>query len=156
MIKRFGCILLIGLLLVGSEARGAQKHSGVALKGRAASIYYYGSGKVDTLRSGATLFTDRGYRLKECPEWLAGKCFLRNSIEHDELLVREGGVLTILTPEPGHLRAATLCEVLEDRGFVWIINPKKFQLFGEHSYDLVRIYQKRVKRETASLFISGE
>ncbi len=138
---------LVGVLLVGSGAEQAQPRRDVALEGGGASLSFNAASEVDTLRQGALLFTDRRYTVKECPSWLVGQKFLRGSIEWSGLLrVTSDGVLTVLTPEPDHPRAATQHKTLEARGFVWIANPDKFQLFGAQPFDLVRIYQKQVKK----------
>ena len=142
----FWRLSMVGALLVGADAKGAQQRHDVALEGRGASVSFYGTGQVAVLRPGAVLFTDRNYTVKECPAWLAGQNFLRGSIEWSSLRVTEDGVLTVLTPEPGHPRAATQHKALEARGFVWVANPEKFQLFGAQPFDLVRIYQKQVNK----------
>jgi len=115
------------------------------LDGAGASVVSFG-GEVDTFRKGAVLYTDRPYTLKEYPSWLEGKPFLRGSIESVSLRVTEDGVLTLLTPEPVHPRAATQARVLERLGFVWIAKPAHFQLFGSQPFDLSRAYQKRVRK----------
>ncbi len=115
------------------------------LEGPDAKIAFYGEGEVDTLTAGAVLFTDRKYTAKECPVWLNGKKFLRGSIESGFLRVMGDGVLTVLTPEPVHERAATQHKLLDSRGFAWIASPERFQLFGSQPFDLTRVYQKRVK-----------
>ena len=142
----FQRVLRGGALLVGSGAAGAQERRDAALEGRGASVVFFGTNDVDTLRVGAALFTDRGYTVKECPAWLLGKPFLRGSMASVNLRVTEDGMLTVLTPEPVHPRAATQAKTLESRGFVWIANPERFQLFGAQPFDLSRVYQKQVKK----------
>lgn len=116
------------------------------LEGPRATVALYGDGASDTFAPGARLFTDREYTVKECPEWLRGKTFLRGSIESSFLRVTRDGVLTFLTPEPGHPRASTQVKALERLGFTWIPQPERFQLFGAQPFDLARVYQKRVKK----------
>jgi len=68
-------------------------------------------------RSGAMLFTDRGFRLIDFPAALAEEKFLRSSIDATEFDVVRGGRLIVLTPQliPG---AASQAEALERQGFV--------------------------------------
>lgn len=115
------------------------------LGGGGARIEFRGEGEVDAFRTGAVLFTDRKYTVAECPAWLEGKRFLRNSIESDYFTVAGAGALTLLTPDPGHPRAATQHRALESRGFAWTKSPETFQLFGAQPFDLARIYQKEVR-----------
>jgi hypothetical protein len=132
------------LLLVTGPAV-AQERREAALEGGGASVAFYGGGEVAVFRTGAVLFTDRTYTVKECPGWLAGKRFIREGIDTGSLRVTADGVLTVLTPEPVHPRAATQAKTLERRGFAWIAAPERFQLFGAQPFDLARVYQKRVK-----------
>jgi len=66
-------------------------------------------------RSGAVLFTDRGFRLIDFPAALAEEKFLRSSIDATEFDVVRGGRLIVLTPQliPG---AASQAEALERQG----------------------------------------
>ncbi len=133
-------------VLLGVVAAYAQERRETALEGACASVAYTGGGEVDALKPGAVLFTDRAYTLKECPAWLVGKPFLRSSIESGSLRITADGVLTVLTPEPVHPRAATQAKSLERRGFAWIASPERFQLFGAQPFDLTRAYQRHVKK----------
>ena len=137
---------LIGALLAGPVVAAMPERRDAALEGVGASVGFFGTNEIDTLRAGAVLFTDRGYTLKECPEWLVGKLFLRGSIESGSLRVTADGILTVLTPEPVHPRAATQAKTLERRGFAWIAQPERFQLFGAQPFDLTRVYQKQVRK----------
>lgn len=138
---------MVGAILIASGAEKAPQRRETPLEGRGAALAFSKAGEVDTLRPGALLFTDRNYKVKECPPWLSGQSFLRGSIDWSgPLRVTEEGLLTVLTPEPGHPRAATQHKALESRGFVWIAQPEKFQLFGSQPFDLVRVYQKQVKK----------
>ena len=67
-------------------------------------------------RPDAVLFTDRGYRLAECPARLAGEKFLRSSIDSTQFDVVQGGRLIVLTPQPIP-GAASQVEALETQGF---------------------------------------
>ena len=141
-----GWVSLSGALLAGAVLAGTTERRDAALEGSGASVGFFGTNEVDTLRAGAVLFTDRGYTLKECPAWLLGKPFLRGSIESGSLRVTSDGILTVLTPEPVHPRASTQAKTLERRGFAWIAQPERFQLFGAQPFDLTRVYQKQVKK----------
>ena len=138
-------IRVAGLMAVAIGTTIAQEPRPTPLEGKGASIEYRGEGEPDTFKPGAILFTNRTYTIAECPEWLKEKRFLRGSIDSGNFRVTAAGVLTLLTPEPVHPRAATQAKTLEARGFVWIAQPERFQLFGQQPFDLVRIYQKQVQ-----------
>ena len=108
-----------------------------------AVIEVRGDSKAEVLwfRSGAVLFTDRGYRLAEFPAALAGEKFLRSSIDGTEFDVVRGGRLIVLTPQsiPG---AASQAEALEKRGFVRT-KEDRFQLFETREIDQVLVYEKQ-------------
>jgi hypothetical protein len=93
-------------------------------------------------RPHAMLFTDRNYRLAECPAGLQGERFLRSSIDSTHFDVVQGGRLIVLTPHsiPG---AASQVETLEAQGFVQT-EQDLFQLFGSNAIDRVLAYQKEV------------
>jgi len=140
-------VVVVGVLVIAAGAGPASQRRDAPLEGRGASLTFSGASEVDTFRQGAVLFTDRSYTVKECPSWLNGRSFLRGSIDwNGPLRVTGDGLLTVLTPEPGHPRAATQHKTLEARGFVWVVRPEKFQLFGEQPFDHVRVYQKQVKQ----------
>ncbi len=138
-------VFAVCVCLWGTGAVRAQERSDKPFDGPGAAVAFYGSSEVDTLKPGVVLFTDRKYTLKECPAWLAGQRFLRGSIDSGTLRVTGDGVLTVLTPEPVHPRAATQAKTLDARGFAWVAQPERFQLFGTQPFDLTRVYQKRVK-----------
>jgi hypothetical protein len=93
-------------------------------------------------RSGAVLFTDRHYRLAECPAGLAEERFLRSSIDSTRFDVVQGGRLIVLTPHlvPG---ATSQAEALEARGFA-PMEVDRFQLFGSKAIDQVLVYERQV------------
>ena len=93
-------------------------------------------------RPGAVLFTNRDYRLAECPANLAGKKFLRSSIDSTQFDVVRGGRLTVLTPHPIS-RAASRAEALDTYGFART-GQGRFQLFGSKVIDQVLVYEKQV------------
>ncbi|MBN2294280.1 MAG: exo-alpha-sialidase [Pirellulales bacterium] len=102
------------------------------------------SGKSDVLwfRSGAVVFTDRKYRLGECPAKLSGEKFLRSSIDSTRFDVVKGGRLIVLTPAPNP-GAASQVKALEARGFT-PMKEDRFQLFGSKAIDQVLAYEKQV------------
>lgn len=114
------------------------------LSGDATAISFY-DGEVDTFDKGATLFSDRKYKVAECPEWLKGKKFLRNSINTERFNIAKDGILTLLTPTIcDHKLSASRAKYLEKKGFERISKPAEFQLFGKGEWDIARIYQKPV------------
>lgn len=93
-------------------------------------------------RTDAMLFTDRDYRVAECPPGLAGEKFLRSSIDATQFDVVDGGRLIVLTP-PAITGAASQVERLEALGFTRT-EQDRFQLFGEKAIDQVLVYEKQV------------
>jgi hypothetical protein len=133
--------LLASVLLL--ETAGAAQSP---LVGKPASLDFRGAGTVGVFEPGVTLFTDRDYRLAECPQWLEGKPFLRGSIDGlNNWQVVEPGVLTVLTPVEQDT-AASQIQALENAGFLHIKQPDQFQLFGSNAMNQCRIYQKQVKK----------
>ena len=114
------------------------------LTGDPASLTFRGAGSVGVFEPGAVLFSDRDYKVAECPEWLIGKPFLRNNIDLPEhWVVTEPGILTVLTPVNVE-KATSQIEALEKAGFEHIKQPDQFQLFGQDAWNQCRIYQKQV------------
>ena len=93
-------------------------------------------------RPGAVLFTDRTYRLAECPAKLAGGKFLRSSIDSTQFDVVQDGRLIVLTPQ-SIPRAASQAEALEAQGFSRM-GDDPFQLLGNDEIDRVFAYEKQV------------
>jgi hypothetical protein len=93
-------------------------------------------------RPDAMLFTDRSYRVAECPAALEGERFLRSAIDSTRFDVVQDGRVILLTPHaiPG---AASQVEALEDQGFL-PVEQAPFQLFGSNAIDQVLVYQKDV------------
>ena len=145
MKTRLWIICVAGLLMAGIGTKNTRATPPRPLEGKGASIEFRGEGETDTFKPGAVLFTNRTYTVAECPEWLKEKRFLRGSIDYGNFRVTEAGVLTLLTPEPVHPQASTQYKMLEARGFVWVAQPERFQLFGKQPFDLVRVYQKQVQ-----------
>jgi hypothetical protein len=130
-----------GLLLITGVCLQA-----AAQEPSAASLEFQGEGQVDIFSPGVKLFSDRPFALKECPDWLDGKPFLRNRIDTaDEWTVRSAGILTVLTPvESEYKQACPQVQALEQAGFKRIEKPAQFQLFGNGAWDQTVIYQKQV------------
>lgn len=140
---RFSFALLGAILAFHAYAAEPEtKVSTTPLEGDPACIATYGACEVDTLLPGALLYTNRTYTVADCPDHLRGKPFLRSSIDWVDFRCTQGGVLTILTPDPGHPQAASIYRKLEQRGFTRITTPEVFQLFGQQPFDRVRTYQK--------------
>ena len=81
----------------GIAAAAPAQTQTVPLEGPGASIAYFGAAEADLFKPGAVLFTDRSYVVRECPQWLEGKKFVRGSIDSSALRVTGDGVLTLLT-----------------------------------------------------------
>lgn len=132
--------LVLGSILSGSVlARAAESlHQEPALSIRGGS-----KSEIDVFQTGATLFTDRGFVVAECPPLLEGKNFLRHSIESVGLRIDAPGELIVLTPEPGE-RASTQAEDLKAQGFKQI-DIEAFQLFGKESFNRVIAFSRKVE-----------
>ena len=139
-----GTILLAIATLSTGSAHAAGRQS--PLEGPAAEVEYFGPFQVDTFRVGAKLYTNRDYTLKETPAYLQGKPFVRNSIDRIAFRCTQPGLVTLITPDPADPIAASLYKEIEQAGFTRIETPKLFQLFGAKKYDLVRVYQKKLKQ----------
>lgn len=98
--------------------------------------------EVFRFRQDMMLFTNRRYRVAECPPALEGKRFLMASIDGVRFTVAEGGRLTVLTPI-AIAGAASQAENLEANGFVRA-GDEFFQLFGNNAIDQVWTYEKEV------------
>ncbi len=94
------------------------------------------------LEPGVTLYTDRTYRLLECPDALKGHAFLRTTIDDFQARVEKGGTLYALTPPETISGAASQETVLKAYGFEKTDAPV-FRLFpGE--INQVCVYRKTV------------
>ncbi len=125
-------VLLIVVTMVTCHAR-ASEHAVIEVSGKSDVIWF---------RSGALVFTDRNYRLAECPAKLSGEKFLRCSIDSTRFDVVKGGRLIVLTPTPIP-GAASQVEALKARGFA-PMKEDRFQLFGNKKIDEVLAYEKQV------------
>jgi len=112
------------------------------------SIEFVGEGGVDTLREGALLFPDRKYVVRELPDELRGKLFLRRSIDAPTTVRVTGpGMLFAITPDPQDPGACAQGALLERHGFTRVTPPDTFQLFGKSTLDIVRLYRKSVAKD---------
>lgn len=136
----------LGACLFVSLGRAALPPQAELLTGAAPEIETVGKCEVDTFRPGTLLFTDRTYVVKECPAHLNGKLFIRSSIGHVEFRALTEGVLTLVSPLEGPKKSRGICDQIEARGFVRILQPELFQLFGAQPFDQVHTYQKLVKK----------
>ncbi|WP_390621412.1 family 16 glycoside hydrolase [Rubripirellula reticaptiva] len=78
------------------------------------------------MKVGVTLFTDRGYRLTEAPDFLIGRSFLRTGIEGYELVCTKPGELFLMTLSKPH--ESNRGDALRKLEFEQIDTPV-FQLF---------------------------
>ena len=109
------------------------------------SLVFLGKGDIGTLELGALLFPDRKYVVRGLPEQLSGKRFLRRSIDAPTLIrVTKAGILYAITPDPGDPGACAQGALLERCGFTRVAPPDTFQLFGESTLDIVRLYRRTV------------
>ncbi len=113
-----------------------------------AEIGVRGPCQVRTFAPGAVLYSNRDYVVAECPEYLKGKHFLRDSIDLVEFECTKPGRIVILTPDPTQPGGPTCSrhKELEAAGFERIDDGKVFQLFGAKPYDRVRAYAKDLKK----------
>jgi hypothetical protein len=147
--KRLGtwplCLLAAALTQVAAANGGpAMQPRTEPLAGPQAVVEIAGHYETDTFRLKAKLYTNRTYGVDECPDWLRGMTFVRNEIEDTHFRCARAGIVTLLTPDPEARGSSTMARVLEGLGFVRIVKPDLFQLFGKKEIDRVRVYQKRL------------
>lgn len=138
-------VLLLGLTLACANGALAAESRHLPLEGTPAEIESFEQFEKDVFRIGVKLYRNRVYTLKEAPEFLLGQPLVRNSIDRTGFRCTKPGMVTILTPDPKHPRAASVCKELEASGFTRINTGKLYQLFGDAEYDLVRVYQKQLE-----------
>lgn len=136
------CLAASALWFAPMEGRSAMPPRSEPLSGPPAAVEVAGVYETDLFQLGARLYTNRSYVIAEAPEWLRGLTFVRDEIEHTHFRCTRAGLVTLLTPDPKAPGAASLARLLEREGFVQILQPELFQLFGEKEIDRVRIYQK--------------
>ena len=86
-------------------------------------------GSIEPVKVGATLFTNRVYRIHAIPTTLAGKRFVHGSIDGGRYTCRKAGVVFVATPSEGR-NPDSLAGVLTGQGFVKVKLPE-FLLFDE-------------------------
>lgn len=94
------------------------------------------------MKSGTPLFTDRTYTVREVPESLEGKSFLRTTIDDYKVKVENGGQLFALTPPKSIEGAASQETALQELGFERVDTPV-FELFPG-AINHVCVYEKTV------------
>lgn len=128
------CVLL-ALGTTGASHAHAADRAVIEVRGEPKS-------EVMWFRPGAVLFTDRDYRLAECPATLAGEKFLRGSIDSTQFDVVQDGRLIVLTPQ-SIPRAASQVEALTAQGFTRM-KEEPFQLLGSDERDQMLAYERQV------------
>ncbi|MDY0167284.1 MAG: sialidase family protein [Thermoguttaceae bacterium] len=84
---------------------------------------------VEPVKPGATLFTNRDYRIRDIPKPLAGKRFVHGSIDGVRATCRKTGVVFVVTPSKGR-NTDSLAADLTEQGFSKV-NLPEFLLFDE-------------------------
>ncbi|MBN2129461.1 MAG: exo-alpha-sialidase, partial [Sedimentisphaerales bacterium] len=135
MCRTSALFVLLALGTTGTRHAHASDRAVIEVRGEPES-------EVMWFRPDAVLFTDRDYRLAECPAKLAGEKFLRGSIDSTQFDVVQDGRLIVLTPQsiPG---AASQAEALGAQGFSRM-GDEPFQLLGTKEIDQVLAYEKQV------------
>lgn len=96
-------------------------------------------------RQGDALFTNRSYVLWAVPEALAGRSFLRGSIDRQAAICTQAGVAFVVTPLPDRNSDSVAAE-LERQGFVRARLPEfLLMLVANGEANIVTTYQKQVK-----------
>ncbi len=141
-------LLTVPLLLAALSLRAEPLISCEFLTGQGAALEKVPGARPGVIEKGTVVFTDRTFTYHEPPVGLSGMPALMLSIDGGKpLTVTKDGLLTILTPAPD-IKSASCSNAaeLEALGFTWIQAPPRFQLFGSNAIDVVRIYQRPVKR----------
>jgi len=118
---------------------------GEPLLAGAAALLEPADGRVEPLKLGAVLFSNRPYKLHSLPEALAGKRYVQSSIDAVEVTCREAGPVFVVTPTTGRNRDS-LAEKLVEQGFSKAKVPE-FLLFSESNApgNVCTTYQKALK-----------
>lgn len=101
-------------------------------------------GAVERFVEGARVFSDRDFLLNSPPSSLSGRPFVRASIDGMSFTVVSAGRLVALTPF-SKAGGSSQVSTLEENGFERLFDEGTFPLFGDKSYDEVRVYQKEVQ-----------
>lgn len=103
-------------------------------------------GEVDVFQSGAQIFLDRPYTIKEVPAEMDGFQFIRGKIDRIQAICRRAGMVYVITPSPE--RNPSSCEqTLLDIGFQKV-NLPEFPLF-ENTQNRSFVYQKQMETDEA-------
>lgn len=86
-------------------------------------------GRVEPVKPGAVLFSDRIYKLHDIPKPLADKRYVLGSIDAIRVECKESGPIFVVTPSHGR-NADSLAEDLTKQGFIKVKLPE-FLLFNE-------------------------
>jgi len=105
-----------------------------------------GNAKVDDVKRGAVLFTDRGYRWSEVPAALQDRKFVVMGIDGGRVTCTRAGVLYVATPLRNRNRDS-LTEALTKQGFAKAKLPE-FLMFDHQTgaANLCSLFQKQVSR----------
>ncbi len=114
------------------------------------AVFEPADGAKDTLNKGARLFTNRDYTALDLPEFLAGKMFIRASIDGAEAACAKGGVVYVLTPLPNRNKDS-VSEALLAQGFAKAKIPE-FLLFGDIEGNIVSVFQKNANEGESLAF----
>jgi hypothetical protein len=111
-------------------------------------------GELRKLAPGATIFNNRNYVFQPLPDMLAGRSFLYSPIEQTEAVVKEAGLVYVLTPRPERNERGSLECMLLERGFERT-SLEEIQLWpGRETW--VSVYQKQMQAgETISFGLWG-
>lgn len=102
-------------------------------------------GRVEPIKPGAVLFSDRSYQLHDIPEALADKRYVLGSIDSIRVECKQPGPVFVATPSPGK-NADSLAEELAKQGFTKV-KLSEFLLFNERNApgNVCTIYQKMLE-----------
>ncbi|MDO4575009.1 MAG: sialidase family protein [Planctomycetia bacterium] len=101
--------------------------------------------RVELFETGRKLFGDRGYLLREAPDYLKGRHFLfSQTMGNCEAECTQSGMAYVLTPLPSRNGESQSQELLK-QGFEKAAKPE-FLLFEGGSANVVTLYQKKVEK----------
>ncbi len=108
-----------------------------------AAVFEPLEGETATLARKAKLFTNRRYVVHDCPASLAGKTFIRSSIDRVRAVCRKKGVVYVVTPLPDRNRDSVTKDLLR-LGFQKARVPE-FLLFGAIKGNICSVYQRQAE-----------
>jgi len=100
-------------------------------------------GDIYELREGELVFRNRPWVIKELPEQLRGKRYLRGDIELGFTICEQPGVVYVLAPAFDGTRRDAYCEYFQSTGFQKCSN-EPVQLFGDDERGKVTVLWKHV------------